>query len=872
MSRILNIAGRSRCWRLVALLAANWLSSELAAAADVPEVTVTVQTEFDEDTGQALGTLFEALDVTGRPIAGEGFVNTYNTQDRSDRRLLQVYVHTGPEPPLTPDRLPRPTRDAGTYLFGFKNQLYSMGRGGADGRLRAWDGQQWQDDDVTVPFSVEVGDGVLSATPQAITFDDAPLVRASERSGALAEPYYAAGWLVWRHFDATAEPPVNQLLACRWKPGQARPDSAATVAQALGTPREFVYCYGQSGHRVLAATNTGGVFVLADGAWHTVRPPDPKVSFQIYSSVNLRERLLLGQYPSGELWQLDGLQLQRLAGWPPVLPGVRSAAREAQTLSIYAGKLYAGVWPWGEVWRMDPHDESWSFLGRMFSHPTPTDAVTHPYENETKALDPVLNRWGQRVTSLTPWGDSLYIATSAKGPNAYEDKFDFMTRDQAQEYGAVYRYRVPGCVSVPFRWRRGESRFAVRWTDSSLTVFQDGEVLGRTAWPKVAFARSVRPELVNGGSGVYGQHPRQLRADHSTQMRRRPLAVYVDLSRVFDVKAPQADRERQIDDMLDRVVQSGLNTVMPYANTSSGKVYYPSAVNSRHVFNDWDPLGHFIAAAHVRDLEVWPAICMLASGHFEPHGVLTERPDWALRQLDGQAWGFLSPAHPEARRWVVAQLEEIVARYQPDGLLLDYLRYFNRPYQLDAAGQAALDAELVDVVGDEARAARRQAIHERHLSVLMDEIARAVRRLRPQTRLGLYTWGPHVTSNHLVAQPWPEWVRRGWIDLVNVSGYYYAAQNGPNWHETYERRLREALVLAGGEQRPAAVTVTVGVKTSHGELTTGAEIDDYLQRAARVGVDGVGMFTWTAFEPYLEDLAERDGIERFEGALADLPW
>lgn len=843
-----------------------------AAPPDVPEVTVVVPTDFRDDKGQSLGTLFEAWDDHGRPIAGAGFVDAYNTQDRSDRRLLQVYVNTAEEPPFVPEKLPRPTTDAGTYLFGFKNRLYSYGRGGADGRLRVWDGRHWQPEDAVEPLSVETGEAALALSPQAIRFDGAAVVQAPDQSGALAEPYYAGGWLVWRQFNGAVEPPVNQLFAAPWNPGESAVDRTKTISHTLGTPREFVYCYGQHGDRVLAATNTGGVFVLDKGVWQTVRATDPKVSFQIYSSLSLGDRLLLGQYPSGEIWTLEGLMLQRRSGWPPVMPGVRGVAREAQTLSVYAGKIYAGVWPWGEVWRMDPHDQSWRFLGRMFTHPQPTDATTHPYENETKDLDPVLNRWGQRVTSLTPWGDSLYIATSAKGPNPYEKKFNFMTPEQADEYGAVYRHREPGCVSVPFNWRQGGSQFAFRWTPSSLTVFQDGETLGRAVWPAASDPRRLLPARVNSGSGLYGQHPVSIQAKQNTHARRAPLCVYVDLNRVFDAQQPPAERERQIDAMLDRVVGSGLTTVMPYANTSSGKVYYPSAVNSRHAFPDWDPLGYFTAAARNRGLEVWPAFCALASGHFDPHGVLQEHPEWALRQLDGQPWGFLSPAHPEARAWVVAQLAEIVERYSPDGLLLDYLRYFNRPYQLDAAAQAALDVELAGMADEAARRAHRQQTHERHLSALMNEIARAVRVRRPQTRLGLYTWGPHVAENHLVAQPWPAWARGGLVDLVNVSGYYYAAQNGPDWHETYERRLREALQLADGDRRQALVTVTLGVKTSHGELTTAAEIDDYLQRAGRVGVDGVGMFTWTALEPYLEGLAELNSISRFADLLPPARW
>jgi hypothetical protein len=835
---------------------------------------VVLRVDLGADVGQNLGTLFEARDAHGKVVAGAGFLGDYNTQDRGDRRLLHAYVKVPEAEQFALEPLPRPAEDAGTYLFGFGNRLFAKGRGGVDAKLRVWNPErgEWEVDEATIPFSVAVADGTLAATQQQVTFEGQPLVDAVAVGGRLAEPYYAGGVLVLRNYDPAASPPRNELVACDWRPGGPAPDWDSAKRQPLSTPTQFIYAYGQLGGQILAVSNAGGVFALADGEWRVLRESVPTVSYQVYSMLNFRESLLLGHYPSGEVLEFDGHDLRQLFGWPPVMPGVRREAREAQTLAIYGGDVYAGVWPWGEIWRHNPNEHGWQFLGRMFTHPAPTDTTTHPYENETRAIDPVLNRWGQRVTSLVPWGDSLYISTSAKSSAPYEAKFDFLAGDKWREYGAVYRHRRPGCLAVPFRWTKGPTTFDFRWDADRLRIEQDGQPLGETAWPAPAEPLAA-PARLETGMGVFGRFAGKLSVEAETSVPRKSpfLAAYVDLQQTFDRNAPIADRQRSMETMLDSARESGLTTLMPFANTSSGSVYYPSQIVSRQVCPDWDPLGYFMSAARRRGLQVWPAICVLASGHFEPRGIVTDHPGWALRQADGRPWGFISPAHPEAQAWLVAWIDELVSRYEPDGLLLDYLRYFNRPWQLDAAAAEALERDLA-ALGDVDEATRqrfRQARAEEHLTELMDKIRQGTRTRKADLKIGVYTWGPHVAQNHLVAQPWPAWVATGQIDLVNVSGYYYRTQNGDGYRKLLVDRLRQAIDLSRAGSPTVPVTFALGMHTSHGSLQLAGEIDEYLQDAAKAGIDGVALFTWSATEPFLDELNKAQSVTRFAQAVSE---
>src|SRR4029079_3729556 len=180
------------------------------------------------------------------------------------------------------------------------------------------------------------------------------------------------------------------------------------------------------------------------------------------------------------MWlDLGGSRFELLRNHPPVMPGVSANAREAQTLTIYGGELYAGVWPWGAGWGFDRNRRDWRLAGRVFTHPKPTDATTHPYGKESTALDPVLKRWGQRVTRLIPHGESLWISTSAKGSDPYDPKFTFLDGDKWREYGAVYRYRQPGNLATPIEWKDGPTRLEFVFTSDRVAISQDGKQLGQ---------------------------------------------------------------------------------------------------------------------------------------------------------------------------------------------------------------------------------------------------------------------------------------------------------------------------------------------------------------------------------------------------------
>ena len=343
------------------------------------------------------------------------------------------------------------------------------------------------------------------------------------------------------------------------------------------------------------------------------------------------------------------------------------------------------------------------------------------------------------------------------------------------------------------------------------------------------------------------------------------LGAYIHMAHCFDASAPEDQREASIAAVLDEMKRSGLQTIVPYATTSAGQAHYSSAVVPTCTYGDWDPLSVFVRQARLRGLDVWVAVPMLVCGHDAPLGILAEHSEWALRGEQDEPLGYISPGSPEARDWLVSVVEEIVTRYKPDGILLDYLRYPNRPADVDAKSRARFLEQSASGSYDlkDRGESEFQAFKETCLTELMSAIHDRVQSVAPGVNLGIYTWGAHVAQGHYVAQAWPEWVRAGYLDLVNVSGYYYPKKYGDDFMKEFRKAMRDASVLVENSPNRPLMTFALGVRTSHGEVSSAGQIKGYLDAAREEGYNGAAVFTLSYLLPYLDACIEEDYLKAY---------
>ena len=142
---------------------------------------------------------------------------------------------------------------------------------------------------------------------------------------------------------------------------------------------------------------------------------------------------------------------------------------------------------------------------------------------------------------------------------------------------------------------------------------------------------------------------------------------------------------------------SGVNNIF-LETYFHGKTIFPSQTMSKYGFirqNEefigFDPLRVWINEAHKRGVKIhiWFETFYVGNKPPEtnPEYILARRPDWANRQkksansptisysVSEHNGYFIDPANPEVQTFLYELLSEIVTRYKPDGINLDYIRY-----------------------------------------------------------------------------------------------------------------------------------------------------------------------------------------------------
>ena len=155
--------------------------------------------------------------------------------------------------------------------------------------------------------------------------------------------------------------------------------------------------------------------------------------------------------------------------------------------------------------------------------------------------------------------------------------------------------------------------------------------------------------------------------------------------------------KKDIETVLDSMEDAGINNVF-IETYYHGKTIFPSKTMEKYGFikqyedyEGFDPLKIWINEAHKRDIKVhiWFQTFYVGNKPPETHPeyILAQKPHWANYQkknvysttipysVSEHNGYFIDPANPEVQAFLYELLCEIVHRYQPDGINLDYIRY-----------------------------------------------------------------------------------------------------------------------------------------------------------------------------------------------------
>ena len=160
---------------------------------------------------------------------------------------------------------------------------------------------------------------------------------------------------------------------------------------------------------------------------------------------------------------------------------------------------------------------------------------------------------------------------------------------------------------------------------------------------------------------------------------------------------PTYHSKQEIENVLDRLKKSGINTVF-VETFYHGKTIFPSDtmlsygfIEQNEEFVGFDPLEIWINEAHKRNIKVHIWFETFYVGNKNPKNysnyILSIRPSWTnlpknsansiepVYSTSEHNGYFLDPANPEVQNFLIKLLTEIICKYQPDGINLDYIRH-----------------------------------------------------------------------------------------------------------------------------------------------------------------------------------------------------
>ncbi|GAB4366079.1 MAG: hypothetical protein Kow00121_03170 [Elainellaceae cyanobacterium] len=281
-------------------------------------------------------------------------------------------------------------------------------------------------------------------------------------------------------------------------------------------------------------------------------------------------------------------------------------------------------------------------------------------------------------------------------------------------------------------------------------------------------------------------------------------AIWLDRETIVNARSPQGLAE-----IFDRLAAAGINTVF-FETVNAGYPIYPSQVAPQQnpLTRHWDPLEAAVELAHDRNMELHAWVWTFAAGN-EAHNhilninrdypgpILAEHPDWANFDnrgellLPGHEEPFLDPANPAVRRYLSQLFEEIVTRYDVDGLQLDYIRY---PFQNPSArrtqgyGTAArqqfqqltgVDPITLSPGRTAAGRSSQQDLWQQwtefrvsQINSFVAETASTIRQLRPEVVLSVAVFAlPEQERIQKIQQNWEVWAQRGDVDMIVLMTY-----------------------------------------------------------------------------------------------------
>ncbi|MEM7608999.1 MAG: family 10 glycosylhydrolase, partial [Myxococcota bacterium] len=272
---------------------------------------------------------------------------------------------------------------------------------------------------------------------------------------------------------------------------------------------------------------------------------------------------------------------------------------------------------------------------------------------------------------------------------------------------------------------------------------------------------------------------------HVREMRGVWIATVSNINWPSQPGLSAAMQQAELDAMFDRAAESGFNAIF-FQVRAEADAFYESELEpwSRYLTGTqgedpgYDPLSYAVDAAHLRGLELHAWLNPYRAGirrtaTFDASHV-SERISGSVRTYGNFLW--LDPGSAEAEAHTLAVIDDVLTRYDIDGLHFDDYFY---PYPTDEVFPDASGYEAYRASGGELDLGdwRRDNVNR-----MVRRIGERVAELAPDVRFGISPFGiyrPGIPEGirgldqyeAIFADP-PLWIRQGWVDYLAPQLYW----------------------------------------------------------------------------------------------------
>ena len=271
-------------------------------------------------------------------------------------------------------------------------------------------------------------------------------------------------------------------------------------------------------------------------------------------------------------------------------------------------------------------------------------------------------------------------------------------------------------------------------------------------------------------------------------------------------------QKQELIDILDKMVEGNMNAAYLQVRSMSDALYKSSyepwsvaLTGTRGKDPGYDPLAFAVEEAHKRGLElhIWVnPFRVTSSGKISTSDKLWQNAgEWIIKYDNGSFSGqIIDPGYPEARKYVIKVLMEIINNYDVDGIVMDdYFYPYGGTTTEDATSKSLYKPEYVQDFNQDGDTDDdwRRANVDSCIKVLYDRI----QAVKPWVRFGMGTFGIWTTQKKVataygISLPSGitglddydvqacnpvEWIKNGYVDYVNPQLYWPTSSSGQDY-------------------------------------------------------------------------------------------